>query len=933
MANGIDITNIEQANAALEKQANKLAQIKMMTGEIRTEAQAELAVHQQVVSELNKELQKIAEAKILYDEKKKAIEEEQERIKGSSEATTLANSLRLQELTKELEALNKNKDATEEQIEKVQDLRDAHVQAADAAMSAEEANKTQLDTMSQVLGAVTGIGDAWKQSAGGAFIVNARINGIGSSLANVGKAMKETFTMENIAGSFLTGMVQQTMALVMATDNARAAFAKATGQGAAYNDVISSVYHETRMLGIDTEEAQQAIQGLMNSMAGFGTMSKSIQADLAGFAATMQEIGVDSGTTGELLTNATKVMGMTGSESKQMAADLHGLSKALGVSFGKITGDFNSVMDDLAIYGKEAPKVFARLAGAAQETGVGIDKLVASMKELDTIEGAARRAGELNAALEGQFLGTHQLLNASYEERVALIQQAVADSGKEFNSLNRAEKQLIAQAAGFDNVADAAKVFGNTSTEALASAMAAAEGASGSLGKMQGAAKGAQSMSDKLKAALSNLAVAVEPLLSVLHFMVETLGLLLSIPGAPYIFGFAAAFVLLVGVMTKVRGAIATAKNGFKSVGDVANKSGGGISKSIKSVGQAAAGSAKGLLALGASALMIGGAVAIAALGVAELVKSFSGFSSGEILAIAVALAVFGATMVILALVLAKMSPVLAVAGTGLLVFGLAVAIVAAGVYIMAKAFGVFVEEGVLPLMPHVGSLIELAAGLMLMALAGLLLLPAGLAAAIGLAAMGLGFALLGAGLFLVSNDDLREIGVIFTALGKIAENGATGITSLVPAIESIVDSLTDGDAILRLAIMTAAIRGLVDAISDLDGTRASQFTVVMREVFEASQAAKGLTPDMVDNVENLVEVADDYSSIKYSLFGGDGEAQKDFADMLKSALGTGGGRTRTGTAAPSSRGTTVVLELDGKELGRTVENLLSRRNKLRTIT
>ena len=485
-------------------------------------------------------------------------------------------------------------------------------------------------------------------------------------------------------------------------------------------------------------------------------------------------------------------------------------------------------------------------------------------------------------------------------------------------------------------MADAAALFGNTSTEALGSAMDAAGGAAGSLSEMQGAAKGAQSVSDKLKAALSNLAVAAEPLLSVLHFVVDILGVLLSIPGAPYIMGFVAAFVLLVGVGTKVKGAIDTAKNGFKSVGEVAKQSGGGMAESIKSVGQAAASSAKGLLALGAAALMIGGAIAIAALGVAELVSSFKGFSAGEILAIAVALLVFGAIMVIMVLILAKMSPVLAVAGVGLIIFGVAVAIVAAAVYIMAKAFGVFVKEGVLPLMPHVGSLIELAAGLMLMALAGILLLPAGLAAAIGLAAMGLGFAALGLGLLLVSNDDLREIGVIFTALGKIAENGATGITSLVPAIESIVDSLTDSDAILRLMIMTSAIRSLVDAINDLDGTSASQFTVVMREVFEASQSAKDLTPDMVDNVGKLVEVADEYSSLKYSLFGGDGEAQKDFADMLKSALGGAGGGAGRGTGggtAPSSRSSTIVLELDGKELGRTVESLLSRRNKLRTTT
>ena len=109
---------------------------------------------------------------------------------------------------------------------------------------------------------------------------------------------------------------------------------------------------------------------------------------------------------------------------------------------------------------------------------------------------------------------------------------------------------------------------------------------------------------------------------------------------------------------------------------------------------------------------------------------------------------------------------------------------------------------------------------------------------------------------------------------------------------------------------------------------RAAQFSVVMREVFTAAETAKGLTPDLVDNVERLVNVADDYSAVKYSLFGGDGSAQRDFVDMMKASQGAG---AAAGSPGGSSGGTTVVLELDGKELGRTVEKLLSKRNKLRS--
>ena len=131
---------------------------------------------------------------------------------------------------------------------------------------------------------------------------------------------------------------------------------------------------------------------------------------------------------------------------------------------------------------------------------------------------------------------------------------------------------------------------------------------------------------------------------------------------------------------------------------------------------------------------------------------------------------------------------------------------------------------------------------------------------------------------------------------------------------------------LLGLMVLTMFVGDLVDSLNSLAVDRAVKFSVVMKEVFSAAESARALTPDMVDNVERLVNVADEYSMIKYSLFGGDGSAQKDFVDLLKASQG--------GSAAASggaSGGTTVVLELDGKELGRTVETLLSKRNKLRS--
>jgi hypothetical protein len=87
-------------------------------------------------------------------------------------------------------------------------------------------------------------------------------------------------------------------------------------------------------------------------------------------------------------------------------------------------------------------------------------KLLAMTEKFDTFEGAAQSAGQLNAMLGGPLLNSVQLLTATESERVDLIRNAVNATGRSFESMNRFEKQAIAQAAGIGDVADAVRLFG-----------------------------------------------------------------------------------------------------------------------------------------------------------------------------------------------------------------------------------------------------------------------------------------------------------------------------------------------------------------------------------------------------------------------------------------------------------------------------------------
>jgi len=289
-------------------------------------------------------------------------------------------------------------------------------------------------------------------------------------------------------------------------------------------------------------------------------------------------------------------------------------------------------------------------------------------------------------------------------------------------------------------------------------------------------------------------------------------------------------------------------------------------------------------------------------------------------LAISVALLVFGATMVGLAWVLATNAAVLAAAGAGLMWFAGAVLVLAGAVVVLAYGFGLMVPY-LIQLIPHLSAL---AKGLteLLPAAVVLTILAAGLI----YFALTAGWAMLVFGVFIVA---MLTLGVAMSMIGK----NSSAFTGLLGQI----DNLTTG-SISKVNDLADAIESVGDALSDISMPHAIVLTMLLQEIGYVAEQAPKVTPPVVSNIEKLVGAAAEYSEIKWSFFGLAGMLMDPFVNMLKAsggggaaggAGGRGGAGGSGGPGASSGAGTTVVLELDGVVLGRTVETLLNKRNKL----
>ena len=226
-------------------------------------------------------------------------------------------------------------------------------------------------------------------------------------------------------------------------------------------------------IGLKSEEVAGAVTALVNDVAMFRPkfmeQDKASAMFLANLTAGMNKIGLKVGTTTKLLNTFTKAIKTSPAEAGKSIKRIASIADSLGLSVGQVGENFAAVTTDISMYGDRMVDVFGDLQAQAQATGVSISRLSKFAEGLDTFDGAAKAAQSLNAVLGDSVVSVTDLVHADPAEKIAMIQDAIARSGVDFETADRRMKQVIANAAGFSDVEEAAKVLLNKD-EALESA-------------------------------------------------------------------------------------------------------------------------------------------------------------------------------------------------------------------------------------------------------------------------------------------------------------------------------------------------------------------------------------------------------------------------------------------------------------------------------
>jgi len=629
------------------------------------------------------------------DEKKNHLEYTEDLIQNEEKILRTRTLI----LEKQLESLDLTKQENVEKAKGIEkELQELNIKKQQLAVDQgkSKVSKDFANSISNSFQSMTGIGAQSNTLLGKMIQMKGQGGSFAESFSAAAKNISLSLTPANLLAAAVDGIIGQTKKLFFEMDEAFSQFEKTAGGVDAFKGRIEELRSSNVEYALSIGDAAKAYQDLKVGFAGFAGVSEKTQDQLAQTTATMSKLGVSSAETIKIQNMLVKGFQMTGQQAGDLQKQLMATAKAMGLPMQKVVSDFANASNSMRAHGSNMQKVFLDLQNQSKNLGIEFSKLQKITEQFDTFEGAADSAGKLNAILGGDYLNSLDLLNADEGERIRLMQEALQASNKSFDAMSKQEKMATAQALGLENATELQQLMNNEveqgTVEALNKAQAEKE--------LAQSVEDVTTMQEKLTAIMAQFAIVMIPVLDTIKSILTQIAQWMNKSEGfrNVIFGligvFAALFIVLKGA--SIIGGIIGGFRNFKETITGAKKpiedAGSGFANAVEKVGKAAAGSAKGLLAFGTAILMIGGGIALAALGLAQLVMAFSGLGDA---AWPAAAAVVGFTLAfgLMMIGLLAIAPVAAPAVGIMLAVGAAALMMGGGVGLAAAGIGFMVGK------------------------------------------------------------------------------------------------------------------------------------------------------------------------------------------------------------------------------------------------
>lgn len=710
-----------------------------------------------------------------------------------------AEKVRLQkESTKtfkeELENTEKMINFHEDELELIKEKFELEEKQRKATEEFQKKQEAALDTFeaatNSILMKTLGISDAWKTTFLGSLSVVRQL-GVGEEAAQRFKQALQG-AMVNLGPSMLEKVAESTVRLAKAQDEARAAYVASTGQ--ADENIMSLIENQRQysFAGVSARSYGEALTSLTSNMGIFNTLSDTQKNALTANVAMLNRLGISSDLASKTHASLTMRFKMSTEESQKQIRSFVALSGA-GITAAEATDGYNQSLSTLIKYGKESIPVYKEMIVAAKMLQTDTATLINTMSQFDTFESAATAVGKLNAVMGGDYLNSVDFMNATESQRIEMLIKMREESGKSWESMNKFEKQAIANAAGISDMTVATSIFSQNLRE-YQKEQNKAKNAGMSEKELRDRAKATQTLSEDFQSMMESFALSMSGVITagktvagwfektnnvILEFSNNTFGLGTVIAGVMGIIGVTSSIAMgkfVVSTGAKMAATVADTAASYAAA--AANTT---LAASATTAGTAATGAVAPMLGLAAAGLGIGLGIGAAAYGLSMLADSFSKLGDSQMAGVI-------ATMSLLPIAILTIGITSQIAGPGLLLLGAAALGIGAGMGLAAAGTSLLVNSlSNLPIetMEAVGLL---AAKLALLGPVA----PLMGATALGLTAVSVAFAAMGLSLKTFDQKALESISSLMTAISELKPEVVVRFKSVTDGLVDVFDKASD---------------------------------------------------------------------------------------------------------------------------------------------
>ena len=509
-----------------------------------------------------------------------------------------------------LDLINK---AYAEQLKALKELKTLEKQIKDARMAGVAIDQAALDRLEELKTKAGNVAEELKKVAAQEKAL--------ADIRQAGRTVLENMVgAQNLAATSLSGFSSSLFKLVNDLDDATTGLGKTTGYVKSFNQDIIDSAKATGDLSVSVSEAASAIGGLSTNMTLFNTLGAQQRHNIETTTLALERLGVSSQATGQAMDTLTRGMGLSVDGALAATRGFDQLAQSVGLPVTEVIDGFNQISGDLARFGKDGKKVFGELTKQARSMGISIQAAFDLAEQFDTFESAAQLAGKLNAQI-GMQLNSVELMNASHEDRIKILQREFKMRGENFKDMSKRQKQAIAEVMGVD-VDMASRIFGDPTK--LRKYQREQK-------KLEERAKAVTTIQQDLNNVLQEMMLILSPLITGLRVITKYI----ASSTYPKFLLLGLALIKVAGAMpllTKGIGALLGKSKLLTALGDkmgsVFSKAGSGadaLAKGTDKVGDSAKSSFPQLAGMAMVIAAIGASIYLAATGVGNLVASFKG--------------------------------------------------------------------------------------------------------------------------------------------------------------------------------------------------------------------------------------------------------------------------------------------------------------------